>query len=157
MNLPMFHFNMNFQTDQKPILSAFPFLILAVSTDFKHFLSFQKTCAARHTCQWNRQPAKLQRRKRGSTSVKSTKGTEEQASLQCCHGLTFWDFRGCIFTKLGLFHHSLADTMNSISQWFQNDLGRSAYYWKTFLFYRDSLFDRNHFSRRIFLFPAPQT
>ena len=140
MNLPMFPFNMNFQTDQKPILSAFSFLILAVSTDLKHFLSFQKTCAARHTCQWNRQPAKLQRRKRGSTSVKSTKGTEEQASLQCCYGLTFWDFRGCVFTKLGLFHHSLTDTMNSTSQWFQNDLGRSVYYWKTFLFYRDSLF-----------------
>lgn len=41
--------------------------------------------------------------------------------------------------RLCLFHHSDTNSMNSISQRFENDLGRFAYYWKRFIFYRNSL------------------
>lgn len=136
MKSPMFPFKIIFQTDHKRFLGAFFFwfqlFLLILSTPCLLKRDVLLGIPARETgSQPNQETAQFQ--------WNLWREEKSKPALSSATGLLFWDFRVYILIRLCLFQHLDTNSMNSISQWFQNDLGRFTYYWKRFLFYRNSL------------------
>lgn len=150
MKSPMSPFKINFQTDKKPFLGAFFFgsqllvLILRLSCLLKRDVllgipasEIGRQVNERVQFQWN-----------------LLREEKSKPALSVSTGLLVWDIRAYSRIRLCLYNHSDTNSMNSISQWFQNDVGRFTYNWKSLLFYRKSLTGWEPFPLIIF-FPTP--